>query len=55
LQLLRMANYLIQTGNTRLLDTLDTLLGALLAAGGSRREPKGSTTSAGRPENVSAS
>jgi len=55
LQLLRMANYLIQTGNTRLLDTLDTLFGALLAAGGSRREAKVRTTSAGRPENVSAS
>jgi transcriptional regulator with XRE-family HTH domain len=32
LQLLRMANYLIQTGDKRLLDSLDVLLGALLSA-----------------------
>jgi len=32
LQLLRMANYLIQTGDKRLLDSLDVLLGALLNA-----------------------
>jgi transcriptional regulator with XRE-family HTH domain len=38
LQLLRMANYLIQTGNTRLLDTLDVLLASLLVSTGSRRE-----------------
>ena len=31
LQLLRMANYLIQTGDQRLLDSLDVLLGALLS------------------------
>ncbi|MFZ0961002.1 MAG: helix-turn-helix transcriptional regulator [Terriglobia bacterium] len=31
LQLLRMANYLIQTADKRLLDSLDVLLGALLA------------------------
>jgi hypothetical protein len=49
-----MANYLIQTGSTRMLDTLDILFGALLTAGGSRREAKIRTTSAGRPENVSA-
>jgi hypothetical protein len=30
LQLLRMANYLIQTADKRLLDSLDVLLGALL-------------------------
>ncbi len=30
LQLLRMANYLIQTADARLLDSLDVLLGALL-------------------------
>jgi transcriptional regulator with XRE-family HTH domain len=36
LQLLRMANYLIQTGNTRLLDTV--LLASLLVSTGSRRE-----------------
>jgi hypothetical protein len=33
-----MANYLIQTGNTRLLDTLDVLLASLLVSTGSRRE-----------------
>jgi transcriptional regulator with XRE-family HTH domain len=38
LQLLRMACYLIQTANSRLLDTLDVLLGALLAVTGSQRE-----------------
>lgn len=32
LQLLRMANYLIQTGDKRLLDSLDLVLGALLGA-----------------------
>jgi transcriptional regulator with XRE-family HTH domain len=32
LQLLRMANYLIQTADARLLDSLDVLLSALLAA-----------------------
>jgi transcriptional regulator with XRE-family HTH domain len=37
-QLLRMAGYLIQTGNTRLLDTLEVLLSALLASAGTRRE-----------------
>lgn len=31
LQLLRMANYLIQTADARLLDSLDVLLGALLS------------------------
>ncbi len=36
LQLLRMASYLIQTGNTRLLDTLEVLLSGLLASLGSR-------------------
>jgi transcriptional regulator with XRE-family HTH domain len=33
LQLLRMASYLIETADTRLLDSLDVLLGALLNAG----------------------
>jgi len=32
LQLLRMANYLIETGDARLLDSLEVLLGALLQA-----------------------
>jgi transcriptional regulator with XRE-family HTH domain len=38
LQVLRMACYLIQTGNSRLLDALDVLLGALLASTRGRRE-----------------
>lgn len=38
LQLLRMANYLVQTGNTRLLDALDVLLASLLVSTGSGRE-----------------
>ncbi len=40
LQLLRMANYLIQSGNNRLLDTLGTLFGALLATEGKRHGPR---------------
>jgi transcriptional regulator with XRE-family HTH domain len=32
LQLLRMANYLIQTGDARLVDSLEVILGALLSA-----------------------
>jgi len=36
LQLLRMANYLIQSGGARVLDALEMLLGALLAPGRSR-------------------
>lgn len=40
LQLLRMSAYLIQTADSRLLDTLDTLLGALLTASGSRKGAK---------------
>lgn len=38
LQLLRMANYLIQNGNTRVLDSLDLLLSSLMASAQSRRE-----------------
>jgi transcriptional regulator with XRE-family HTH domain len=34
LQLLRMANYLIQTGEARMLDALDLVLGALLSTRG---------------------
>lgn len=37
LQLLRMAAYLIQTGDNRLLDTLDVLLAALLGASRNRK------------------
>lgn len=40
LQLLRMADYLIQSGNTRLLDTLEMLLQALLSAESGRRAAK---------------
>jgi len=38
LQMLRMANYLIQTADARLLETLEVLLGALLNAG--RKAPE---------------
>jgi len=37
LQLLRMANYLVQSGDTRMLDTLDVLLSSLLASAGGKR------------------
>ncbi len=36
LQLLRMANYLIQSGNSRLLDTLHVLLSALISSEGAQ-------------------
>jgi transcriptional regulator with XRE-family HTH domain len=38
LQLLRMANYLIQSSDARLLDTLDVLLSSLLTSAGGKRE-----------------
>jgi len=41
LQLLRMANYLIQNGNTRVLDSLDLLLSSLMASAETRRAAKG--------------
>lgn len=41
LQLLRMANYLIQSGDGRMLETLDVLLSSLLASAGGKREAKG--------------
>lgn len=41
LQLLRMANYLIQSGNARLLDSLDLLLNALLNVSGVKSRSKG--------------
>lgn len=48
LQLLRMANYLIETGDQRLLDTLDVLLGALLSAEQQKASaPANGPTSAG--------
>jgi transcriptional regulator with XRE-family HTH domain len=40
LQLLRMANYLIQTGNQRVLDSFELLLSGLMASSGGRRELK---------------
>lgn len=40
LQLLRMANYLIQTGDSRVLDALDLLMNALVGPG-ARRELEG--------------
>ena len=39
LQLLRLAGYLIQSGDARLLDALEVLLGALLSSDRSRSEP----------------
>ena len=50
LQLLRMANYLIQSGDLRLLDTLDVLLGSLIASAGKRREIRDLVAVARRPE-----
>lgn len=50
LQLLRMANFLIQSGNARLLDTLDMLFGAFLTAAGSRREAKNLVRLMSKPE-----
>lgn len=41
LQLLRMANYLVQSGDARMLDTLDVLLSSLLTSAGGKRETKG--------------
>ena len=50
LQLLRMANYLIQSGDLRLLDTLDVLLGPLIASAGKRREIRDLVAVARQPE-----
>jgi transcriptional regulator with XRE-family HTH domain len=44
LHLLRMVTYLVQTGNARLLDTLEVLLNALLGSTGTRREATALTT-----------
>ncbi len=41
LQLLRMANYLVQSGDARLLDAMDVLLSSLLASAGGKREATG--------------
>jgi DNA-binding XRE family transcriptional regulator len=41
LQLLRMANYLIQNGSPRMLDSLDLLFSSLMSSSQSRREAKG--------------
>jgi transcriptional regulator with XRE-family HTH domain len=49
LQLLRMSNYLIQTADKRLLDTLDVLLGALLNAE-QRKAPPGNGTPPASPD-----
>jgi DNA-binding XRE family transcriptional regulator len=40
LQLLRMANYLIQNGSPRVLDSLDLLFSSLMSSSQSRREAK---------------
>jgi transcriptional regulator with XRE-family HTH domain len=47
LQLLRMSGYLIQTGNSRLLDALDTLLSALLVSEAQRGPVMKATLSSG--------
>lgn len=44
LQLLRMANYLIQSADKRLLNSLEVLLGALLSAELHKNSPPGSTS-----------
>ncbi|HZP00341.1 MAG TPA: helix-turn-helix domain-containing protein [Terriglobia bacterium] len=44
IKLLRMANYLVETGDTRLLDALDLLLGALLSTAGGSRASHGPST-----------
>jgi DNA-binding XRE family transcriptional regulator len=49
LQLLRMANYLIQTGDARLLNTLDVMLGALLNVARDHAGDQGVTRSGARP------
>ncbi len=41
LQLLRMANYLIQSGNSRVLDALELLFSSLMSSPESRPAPKG--------------
>ena len=41
LQLLRMANYLIQIGSPRVLDSLDLLLSSLLSSSRGRRQARG--------------
>lgn len=40
LQLLRMANYLVQSGDARMLDAMDLLLSSLLTSAGGKREAK---------------
>jgi transcriptional regulator with XRE-family HTH domain len=50
LELLRLAGYLIQTGDTRLLDTLEVLLGALLNNDRDRSDRLPSTLTRETPE-----
>jgi transcriptional regulator with XRE-family HTH domain len=52
LQLLRMANYLIQTADKRLLDSLDLVLGALLSVERKKNLPKVQLLVAGGKPNV---
>ena len=52
LELLRMANYLIQNGNTRLLDTLDLLLSALMTSAESRHEAQRLVSVGSAPRSV---
>jgi len=55
LQLLRMANYLVQNGDARLLDAMDVLLNSLLASAGGHREAKGLVGLLPTPENPRSS
>jgi transcriptional regulator with XRE-family HTH domain len=52
LQLLRLAGYLIQTGDARLLDAMEVLLGGLLNSGQSRLDHLSSTLLRPNPEPV---
>ena len=52
LQLLRMANYLIQNGSPRVLDSLDLLFSSLLSSSRGRREARGLVSLTPRPTAV---
>jgi transcriptional regulator with XRE-family HTH domain len=55
LQLLRMANYLIQHGDSRLLDSLDLLFSSLMSSATDRHDAKGLVSLAARADTVSRS
>jgi DNA-binding XRE family transcriptional regulator len=52
LQLLRLAAYLIQSGDTRLLDALEVVLGALLSSDRGHSDPLSSTLLRPNPESA---